>query len=107
MEQVIKKLLQGQYIARDKTNSNFYTFWDTGLVVYYFHSSFFTLRNIDTIVKHNDKWYLFNSDLIKGGQPAIKNDIEKVFENSNKMTWVECVDTNLLQYRQRLAFDDL
>lgn len=107
MEQVIKKLLKGQYIARDRMLPNFYTFWDTGLKVYYFNSSFFHLRDIDTIVKHNQKWYLFNSDLIEGGQPAIKNDIEKVFENSNRMTWVECVDTNLLQYRQEITFDDL
>ena len=107
MEQVIKKLLDGQYIARDRNHANFYTFWETDLEVSYFQSSFFTLSDIDTIVKHNDKWYLFNSYLIDGDDNAIKNDIETVLANSSKKSWVECKDVNLLQYRKRLTFDEL
>jgi len=86
---------------------NFYTFWDTGLEVSYFHSPFFTLKDIDTIVKHNDKWYLFNSRCIEGSQQAIRDDIEKVLKNSNIFLWSECDTPHFLQYRQRLAFNDL
>lgn len=107
MENVIKRLLKGQYISRNRNLPNFYTFWDTDLEVSYFHSSFFRLDNIDTIVKHNDKWYLFNSHFIDGGQDAIKDDIEKVLSDSNKKTWVECQDVNLLQYRLRITFNDI
>lgn len=107
METVIKRLLDGQYIARDRNHANLYLFWDTDLEVSYFQSSFFTLSDIDTIVKHNDKWYLFNSYLIDGGQDAIRNDIETVLANSPALSWVECKDVNLLQYRKKLTFDDL
>lgn len=107
METVIKRLLDGQYIARDRNHANLYLFWDTDLEVSYFHSSFYTLSDIDTIAKHNDKWYLFNSYFIDGGQDAIRDDIETVLANSPALSWVECKDIALLQYRKRLTFDEL
>lgn len=104
MENVIKRLLKGQYISGHR---NFYKFWDTDLEVSYFQSSFFRLDNIDTIVKHNEKWYLFNSRFIDGGQGTILNNIEEALDSSSRLAWVECQDTNLLQYRLRITFDEL
>lgn len=110
MEQVIEKLLTGQYIYRctavDRNIQEMYKFWDTGLEVSYFHSSFFILKDIDTIIKYNDKWYLFSpyNTISKDTKSA---DIDAIISEHDRFSWIECKDINLLQYRLRITFDDL
>ena len=110
METVIERLLKGQYIKRvtavDRNIKEMYQFWDTGLEISYFHSSFFILKDIDTIIKYNDKWYLFThyNTISKDTKSA---DIDAILSEHNKYSWIECKDVNLLQYRLRITFDDL
>lgn len=110
METVIERLLTGQYIKRvtavDRNIKEMYQFWDTGLEISYFHSSFFILKDIDTIIKYNDKWYLFThyNTISKDTKSA---DIDAILSEHNKYSWIECKDVNLLQYRLRIAFDEL
>lgn len=110
METVIERLLKGQYIKRvtavDRNIKEMYQFWDTGLEISYFHSSFFILKDIDTIIKYNDKWYLFThyNTISKDTKSA---DIDAILSEHNKYSWIECKDINLLQYRLRITFDDL
>jgi hypothetical protein len=110
METVIERLLTGQYIKRvtavDRNIKEMYQFWDTGLEISYFHSSFFILKDIDTIIKYNDKWYLFThyNTISKDTKSA---DIDAILSEHNKYSWIECKDVNLLQYRLRITFDEL
>lgn len=110
METVIERLLKGQYIKRvtavDRNIKEMYQFLDTGLEISYFHSSFFILKDIDTIIKYNDKWYLFThyNTISKDTKSA---DIDAILSEHNKYSWIECKDINLLQYRLRITFDDL
>lgn len=110
METVIERLLKGQYINRvtavDRNIKEMYQFWDTGLEISYFHSSFFILKDIDTIIKYNDKWYLFThyNTISKDTKSA---DIDAILSEHNKYSWIECKDVNLLQYRLRITFDEL
>lgn len=110
METIIERLLTGQYIYRctavDRKITEMYKCWDTGLEISYFHSSFFILKDIDTIIKYNDKWYLFSpyNTISKDTNSA---DIDAIISEHDRFSWIECKDINLLQYRLRITFDDL